>query len=271
MLAKIQKELPLTRVQTYDSHIRRFNRWAIDGRHGITPDSIKLYLKTARTASGIRYASASLANIRAALKHSLKSGSTDIRILAALDSAFKSIKAPKVDRKVYAEEILTDEQIETMIDAAPPRIAPIVQTLTLTGLRISELTGIRLADCKREGKNVFIKITGKGGKERRVFLPASLYEEIRELYKGREFLFESIHGNRMSRAILYREIRELGQKAIGSPYVHPHTFRHTFATKYIKKRGGSTKAVSLYLGHSSTAITESMYLHDQITPEDIFG
>lgn len=256
------RQLSSTGQMTYDSHVRSFNRW--NGGHPVTVDSIRNFLREASE----QYAPATVASMKAGLKKAIRSGVHDARLIAALDAAFREIKTPKADRKVYREEVLSDEETARLVEDSPEWTGLIIRTLALTGLRISELTGIRLADCRQDGKTVFVRILGKGKKERRVFLQESLFNRIRETFTGKTFLFENRRGNPYCRKFLWREIQKHGLRSIDRP-IHPHSFRHSFATNQIRRRG-SVKAVSLYLGHSSTAITEGMYHHDEILPEDLF-
>lgn len=261
-LAKLESGVALTGTPTYDSHLRRFNRF-LSG-NPVTEATVRRFMESMKGT----HSPATIANTKAALKKSVRSGVTDTRILSAIDTAFKEIRAPKVDRKVYGEEVLSKEDLDRLIEGAPERISLIIETLSLSGLRISELAGIRLTDCKIEKEAVFIRVVGKGEKERRIFLPLDLFRRIRDTFAGAVFLFENRWGNPYSRKHLWREINKAGGEVLDR-WIHPHSFRHTFATTHIKKRG-SVKAVSQYLGHASTATTESMYNHDQLTPEDLF-
>lgn len=255
-------QLALTGQKTYDSHIKQFTRW-LEGRP-VTADSIKEFL----TEREKTRAPATVANTKAALKKSVVAGVFDMRVKAAIDAAFKEIKSPRPDTKIYKEEILTDSDIYNLKENSPEWLALIVETLALTGMRISELIKIRLPDCKREGSTVFIKITGKGKKERRVFLPVQLFDKINNSFKGGTHLFENRAGKQYCRKFIWREINKHGWRTLDRD-IHPHLFRHSFATRQIQKKG-SVKAVSQYLGHTSTAITETMYHHDQLSPEDIY-
>ncbi|MDH5561339.1 MAG: tyrosine-type recombinase/integrase [Deltaproteobacteria bacterium] len=214
------------------------------------------------------YAPATVANMKAAIKKALKTGVYDARITAAIDATFKEIKTAKPDKVVHIEEILSDEEIEKLIEDCPDWLGHIIKILALTGMRISELTGIKMTDCTKEGKNLYISIIGKGKKQRRIFIPYTFYTEIVKTFRGKIFLFETTRGNGYSRKFLWKMINDIGCLSIDRD-IHPHLFRHTFATKHIKKRG-SVKAVSLYLGHASTATTENMYNHDELKPEDIY-
>jgi integrase/recombinase XerD len=93
------------------------------------------------------------------------------------------------------------------------------------------------------------------------------YNAILQTYDGEQWLFESRSGNQVHDRNAAKEIRRLGQKHLRR-HVTPHMFRHTFPTNTIK-RTGKRKAVSVYLGHSSTAITEDMYNSETLDDADL--
>ena len=144
-----------------------------------------------------------------------------------------------------------------------------IQFLASTGLRIDEMLSIRIADCRWRGDYVFIRITGKGKKQREVFVPAKLVTDVTFAFGSRNLLFTTKTGRKMDPANVWREIRKVGER-IGRPDVHPHLFRHSFATNTLLRKGKSLKSVSRYLGHSTTSITADMYIHDSLAPEDLF-
>ena len=114
-----------------------------------------------------------------------------------------------------------------------------------------------------------IKVLGKGSKERTVYLPKDAVMEIREVFESAdsEYLFCNNLGRMMNRENLTNEL----SKALKSNYpdFHPHKLRQSFATKEIISKKKSVKAVSKYLGHSSTAITQDLYVHDELEFDDL--
>ena len=79
-------------------------------------------------------------------------------------------------------------------------------------------------------------------------------------------MFAGRDGGKLDRSHVSKAIAKAG--ALAGVKASAHKLRHTFATKQIKANKGSVKAVSLYLGHSTTAITESMYVHDELTAKE---
>ena len=173
------------------------------------------------------------------------------------------------DKKIYNEKVLSPHEIDLLIQNSSQRISSIILFLSKTGLRVSELIGIKLSHCKGDNGTVFIDIIGKGTKERRVFIPRDLFENIRDIFHGKTYLFETGNHNQYSRCYLWREIKKLGLNTLGKN-ISPHTLRHSFCTNMLLVKNKSLKAVSNYVGHSSTSITADMYCHDQLKVEDVF-
>jgi integrase/recombinase XerD len=252
--------LPMTGIPTYDSHIKKFN----ESKTAINPTDIKDYLNSFTKTS-------TKSNKKAALKKSLKEVSeklNDLESLRLIDKVFSGIKF-KADKKVYKDEILSKNNIDLLIQSSNPRLSLIIEILFATGLRVSELVGIKVKeDIEIKEGYVFINVNGKGSKERRVFIPEELYKRI--LPFSGKYLFENRNQKAIDRKQLWRDINQLG-KSVLSKDIHPHTFRHSFATYMIVVKKKTVKAVSEYLGHASTSITQDMYLHDELKPNDIFG
>jgi site-specific recombinase XerD len=159
---------------------------------------------------------------------------------------------------------LTMDQVKT-VAYSKLKVAVIVKTLAATGLRISELISIRLDNCREPGDGfIHAKITGKGQKERTVYLAGSLFQEIRKTYNGSTYLFESAAGNQLSRQNLYKQIVSAFTKLTGRE-THPHELRHFYATQQYQN-GLDLKGLSQQLGHSSTAITAKYYIHSAPEP-----
>jgi integrase/recombinase XerD len=143
-----------------------------------------------------------------------------------------------------------------------------LETLYGCGLRVSELVALKISDLFfDEG---FIKITGKGNKQR--FVPiGELAQRYIELYKDtvriyvnakKEFgdtLFLNRRGAQLTRAMVFTIIKNLAIKIDLSKNISPHTFRHSFAT-HLLENGADLRSIQLMLGHESITTTE-IYLH----------
>lgn len=210
---------------------------------------------------------ATLALHKAALKAATKQNITDLRELAIIDEAFKSLKSVKPEKIIREEKILSDEKIVKVLGNATMKRKVVIDFLKITGCRISEMTNLKYTDCLTTADKVECRVIGKGKKERTVFISAALYREIKKLYKGQTYLFENSRGRPITRQYFHFAIKKCGELA-GIEGIHPHIFRHTFATNKIKS-GKTLKAVSQYLGHAGTAVTADMYCHDSLTAEDV--
>ncbi len=182
------------------------------------------------------------------------------------------IESPRTGRKL--PDTLSTEEIDALISAINlgkpegERNRAILETLYGCGLRVSELTELKLSDLFfKEG---FIKVTGKGNKSR--FVPIadvtqkyiSLYRKhIRshqEIQSGFEdTLFLNRRGKKLTRAMIFTIIRQLATAAGLQKKISPHTFRHSFAT-HLLENGADLRAIQQMLGHESITTTE-IYVH----------
>ena len=188
------------------------------------------------------------------------------------DNPLELIESPKISRKL--PDTISISEIEKIIEAIDPstpegeRNRAILETLYGCGLRVSELTELKLSDLFFE--EGFIKVTGKGDKQR--FVPIAPYtikyiniykEEIRNHLKikpqATDILFLNRRGNKLTRAMIFTIIRKLTEKAGISKKVSPHTFRHSFAT-HLLENGADLRAIQQMLGHESITTTE-VYVH----------
>jgi integrase/recombinase XerD len=182
------------------------------------------------------------------------------------------LESPRPGRKLPV--FLTTEEINGIIaaiDLSHPegiRNKAIIETLYSCGLRVSELVNLRITNMFfKEG---FIKVTGKGSKQRLVPIsePAMRYiqqyfEHVRNHMvpvKGAEnIVFLNRRGNKLTRVMIFTFLKGLVKKAEINKVVSPHTFRHSFAT-HLVEGGADLRAVQEMLGHESILTTE-IYTH----------
>jgi len=188
------------------------------------------------------------------------------------DNPMDIIKSPKIGLKLpdTLSELEINNLIET-IDLSHPqgeRNKTILETLYSCGLRVSELINLKISDLYfNDG---FIKITGKGNKQRLV--PTNIYiEDLIDSYinnhrnltvpkKGEEdVLFLNRRGNRLTRVMIFTIIKQLTEKINLKKKISPHTFRHSFAT-HLLNGGADLTVIQALLGHESITTTE-VYLH----------
>lgn len=180
------------------------------------------------------------------------------------------LEAPKIG--VHLPEVLTVEEIDAILDAVDmdssegPRNAAMIELLYSCGLRVSELTSLRLSDIFPD--DGYLRVYGKGRKERLVPMSQSAIRAI-EIYlatrtvepkKGEEvYLFLSKRGKAISRITVFTIVKTLAEKADIQKSISPHTFRHSFAT-HLLEGGAHLEAIRLMLGHADISTT-SIYTH----------
>ena len=180
------------------------------------------------------------------------------------------LEAPKIG--VHLPEVLTVEEIDAILDAVGmdspegPRNAAMIELLYSCGLRVSELTSLRLSDIFPD--DGYLRVYGKGRKEWLVPMSQSAIRAI-EIYlatrtvepkKGEEvYLFLSKRGKAISRITVFTIVKALAEKADIQKSISPHTFRHSFAT-HLLEGGAHLEAIRLMLGHADISTT-SIYTH----------
>lgn len=211
---------------------------------------------------------------------------TQARIISGIKSFYKFLlieekidrdptallEAPKVGRKL--PEILSVEEIDTIINAIDikkpegQRNKAILETLYSCGLRVSELIDLKISNLFFESG--FIKVEGKGSKERlvpisnkaikEINLYLSEYRRILNIHPEHEdVLFLNRRGKKLSRVMIFTIIKNISRQLNLEKNISPHTFRHSFATHLIDG-GANLRAVQEMLGHESIITTE-IYTH----------
>jgi integrase/recombinase XerD len=165
--------------------------------------------------------------------------------------------------------VLAFEEVDKLL--AVPDIAnskglrdkAMLEVLYATGLRVSELIGLRLDGVDTEIG--FVRCIGKGSKERIVPLGASAksavaaYLQVRRVRKSTNYVFLNNRGEKLSRMGFWKLLREYGIRAGIKKKLTPHVLRHSFAT-HLLERGADLRAVQTMLGHSNISTTE-IYTH----------
>ncbi|MET3730971.1 site-specific tyrosine recombinase XerD [Moheibacter stercoris] len=188
------------------------------------------------------------------------------------DNPAELLETPKLGLKL--PDTLSVEEIDQLIaeidlgTAEGERNRAILETLYGCGLRVSELTELKLSDLFFEEN--FIRVIGKGNKQR--LIPISDYtikyidiyrKEIRvhlPIQKGFEdFVFLNRRGKKLTRVMIFTIIKNLAEKAGLRKKISPHTFRHSFAT-HLLKNGADLRSIQMMLGHESITTTE-IYTH----------
>jgi integrase/recombinase XerD len=188
------------------------------------------------------------------------------------DDPSELLEQPKIGLKL--PEVLTIEEIDALIAAVDltkmegHRNRAILETLYSCGMRVSELINLRFSDLYfDEG---FVRVIGKGNKERLVPVSPQVQKEIQiyndhirrhqEIKKGNEnIVFLNRRGAQLTRVMIFTIIKQLAEAIDLKKNISPHTFRHSFATHLIEG-GANLRAIQEMLGHESITTTE-IYTH----------
>lgn len=188
------------------------------------------------------------------------------------DNPLELIETPRTGRKL--PDTLSVDEIDSLIAAIDlttnegERNRAMLETLYGCGLRVSELVELKISDLFFE--EGFIKVTGKGNKQR--FVPVGdLSQKYIDFYKNgirshlnikkgdEDTLFLNRRGGHLSRAMIFTIIKDLAVKIGLNKKISPHTFRHSFAT-HLLENGADLRSIQLMLGHESITTTE-IYVH----------
>lgn len=214
------------------------------------------------------------------------SASSQARILSGLKSFYRFliqekiceenptelISSPTIGR--HLPEVLSFEEIMSMIgsiDLSLPfghRNKAIIEVMYGCGLRVSEVISLNISDVYE--KDEFVKVFGKGEKERLVPIGKKTLKELMLYIKGERLhqeikpkftdkVFISKRGTSLTRQSVFLLVKSLAEKANIQKEISPHTFRHSFAT-HLLEGGADLRAVQQMLGHSNICTTE-IYTH----------
>jgi integrase/recombinase XerD len=245
---------------SYGYHVRDFLDFAQDNG-GVSFETVRDYYQA---LNGRPYANSTKRLMRQAVKSRLRAAFRE-----ALSKLDRQVKAPKVQgAPIGADKVLRRDELDRLLAVATEHDAAFLRFLFRTGARVSELTGLRLDQCERQGDVVRLRVVGKGNKERFLRIKATLFDQVRETFKGSTYLFETRTGKPFSRVYVSTRIHKLAEAVLGRK-LGAHALRHSFATWTIR-RTNKIQAVSTYLGHSSTAITMNFYVHERLDDDELF-
>ena len=192
------------------------------------------------------------------------------------------LETPKIGKKLPV--VLSVEEIDRLlaaIDLSKPegqRNKAMLETLYSCGLRVSELINLKISNVYPDLG--FVRVVGKGNKERLIPISHKALKEINLYYQDRRRLpniensdgnivFLNRRGKRLTRVMIFTIVKDLANKIQIKKKISPHTFRHSFAT-HLVEGGADLRAVQEMLGHESILTTEiythldSEYLRDTI-------
>lgn len=255
--------LPLTGNAAYDSQLSAFV-------HSGRPETFDGYSEWIRESKTPETRNMRIKAVKAALIADAKrQGKDSTLVKLRIDDQFKQagIKSVKVNQSIKQDDCLSLDDVQTLVKRSDEKTALIVRTLYNTACRVSELLSMKYSNCRTVKNQVEITIVGKGNKERRVYIPAPLLDEIRDTFRGETFLFDNGRGAPYTRQYIHRIVQQAGQRFLKIQNLHPHTIRHSFATANLDRLG--LHKTSKYLGHSDVSTTSRFYLHNEPEPDEI--
>ena len=180
------------------------------------------------------------------------------------DNPSSAVDSPKLGK--YLPVVLSVEEVRAILKAAPnERDMAILEVLYGCGLRVSEVCSLKISEVYL--KDMFVKVMGKGSKERLVPMAPSTASAIMDYLSVRpesdagceDVLFLNRFGRALSRVAVFKMVKSVALVAGVDKNLSPHTFRHSFAT-HLVENGADLRVVQEMLGHESILTTE-IYTH----------
>ena len=180
------------------------------------------------------------------------------------DNPSSAVDSPKLGK--YLPVVLSVEEVRAILKAAPnERDRAILEVLYGCGLRVSEVCSLKISEVYL--KDMFVKVMGKGSKERLVPMAPSTASAIMDYLSVRpesdagceDVLFLNRFGRALSRVAVFKMVKSVALVAGVDKNLSPHTFRHSFAT-HLVENGADLRVVQEMLGHESILTTE-IYTH----------
>ncbi|HEY9123474.1 MAG TPA: site-specific tyrosine recombinase XerD [Bacteroidales bacterium] len=269
---KIERSLSANSVEAYDDDLHKLRQYFEYINASVVPEKVTTgqiqgFLQWINDLGmGARSQARVLSGLRMFYKYLIFDGVID-------NDPMELVESPKIGRKLPV--VLSIEEIDALIaaiDLSKPegrRNKAIIETLYSCGLRVSELIELRYSNIFFD--KGFIKVLGKGNKERLVPISNKAVKEIQQYLPDRNsmldvmtkdsenILFLNNRGHKLSRVMIFTIIKNLAEKIGLKKNISPHTFRHSFAS-HLVEGGADLRAVQEMLGHESILTTE-IYTH----------
>lgn len=266
---RFERNLSKNTIESYIRDVEQFRNF-VEREYGILPAEvgsthIEAYMSDV-------YDRGMAAASQARQLSGIRSFYTFLQIADVTESSpMEFVDAPKIGRKL--PDVLSVDEIDAMIGTIDlsaeqgHRNKAMLETLYSCGLRVSELTSLRLGDLFFD--DGFVRVVGKGNKQRLVPVSGEARKNI-ELWLGQrrlmsvdarsaDIVFLNRRGHKLSRVYVFNVIKEAARMAGITKQVSPHTFRHSFAT-HLLEGGAGIRQVQEMLGHESILTTE-IYTH----------
>ena len=266
---KLERGLSMNTIKSYEFDLYQFKNFIIKNNINESPQkcsssTVKRYLYKNFSNKKSRSQARSISALKSFFNYLLFEGEIN-------SSPLNDIESPKIENKL--PEVLSEDEVKRLISSINletefgQRNKAIIEVLYGTGIRVSELTELKLS-------NIFfneniLKVTGKGNKERFVPLGKIASIEIKKylIYRDKlkinskfsDILFLNRYGRQLTRSMIFKIISDSYKRIGPDKKISPHTLRHSFAT-HLLKNGADLRTIQLILGHESITTTE-IYTH----------
>ena len=266
---KLERGLSMNTIKSYEFDLFQFKNFIIENNINESPQkcsssTVKRYLYKNFSKKKSRSQTRSISALKSFFNYLLFEGKIN-------SSPLNDIESPKIENRL--PEVLTEDEIKRLISSVNldsdfgQRNKTIIEVLYGTGIRVSELTELKLSNIFFE-ENI-LKVTGKGNKERFVPLGKIASIEIKRYLTNRDklkinskfsdILFLNRYGRQLTRSMIFKIISDSYKRIDPDKKISPHTLRHSFAT-HLLKNGADLRTIQLILGHESITTTE-IYTH----------
>jgi len=269
-ILRFEKNLSENTIQSYEIDLKKFfaflKKKNVNDLNDVTSEIISSYFDEQRkigidTATVARY----MSSIKGFWKYLEDSNYIEKNPTEKLYSVKKSRKLPSVLSFEEIEKILQSVNTDTYLGI---RDRAILELFYSSGLRVTELINLKISDLFFEDE--VIRVFGKGSKERIIPIGQSAIYWINEYLKSsrpllekkmksQNYVFLNKRGTKLSRMWIWKIFNFYANQAGIKKEIHPHTFRHSFATHLIE-RGADLRAVQEMLGHADISTTQ-IYTH----------
>ena len=260
----IEKGLSKNTVNSYENDIKAFSKW--------TTKTLGLHIKNLNKIDINSY-------IAFLFKEGLKSSSVN-RKISTLKAFYLFLKKKKIIKISPTEDVvmpklekylpvsMSETEVEKLLDSPnisipiEKRDKAMIEMLYATGMRISELTGLKITDI--DTNRLVVKVLGKGSKERLIPYGEKAADSLNSYIKDRpksncKETFLSNRGTAITRGAFWQRIKVYIARENLKISISPHTLRHAFAT-HLLNRGADLRSVQILLGHSDLSTTQ-IYTH----------
>ena len=268
---QVEKSLPVNTILAYTRDVAKLMEYAGSQSNLADPRSIK--------TSDLQQFIGVIAELglEASTQSRIISGIRSFYNFLLIENEIKSdptelLEMPRIGRKL--PDVLSVGEIDAMIKAIDlslpngERNKAMIEMLYGCGLRVSELVNLKLSDLYFAEN--FIKVTGKGNKQRLVPIGNGAIAQVQRYIsmirihqkvkkEAEDVIFLNNRGKGLTRAMIFSIVKTLAEKAGINKSISPHTFRHSFAT-HLVENGADLRSVQEMLGHASITTTE-IYTH----------